>query len=80
MREVFLKIFSEGNSNLEISLFSIWHILYVLLIVGGSITAGILLRRKSEATKTKVLNILAWLIPGIYIADFFLMPFARPPS
>ena len=77
MREVFLKIFSEGNSGLEITLFSIWHILYIVLIVGCSIGAGIHLRKKGETTTNKVLNVLAYLIPIIYVADFFLMPFAR---
>ena len=51
--------------------------MYIVLIVGLSITAGILLRKKDDTTKNKVLNVIACLIPIIYIADFFLMPFSR---
>lgn len=77
MRELLIKFFSEGSSEIEITLFSIWHILYIILIVGAAIGLGIYLRKKNRFTQDKVLSAIAVAIPVIYIADFFIMPLAR---
>lgn len=61
----------------EITLFSGWHFMYVLLIVGGSFLATFLLKDKTEKTKQMVLGILACLVTAVYVADFFLMPLFR---
>ena len=45
MREFLLKIFSADEGSVEITLFSIWHILYILLIVGGAIAASFILKK-----------------------------------
>lgn len=77
MRDFFLKIFRDGEVTIDITLFSIWHILWIILIVGLTIGGAFLLKNKSEKTKNTVLSVLAWLAVGIYIADFFIMPFSR---
>lgn len=77
MREILLKIFSENNTGLEITLFSIWHILYILIIVTSAICAGAYLVKKSKETQNRVLDVIACLIPMLYVLDFFLMPLAR---
>lgn len=77
MREFFVGILSATEGSIEITLFSVWHILYWILIFGGSIGAAFLLKNKSQQTKTRVLVILAWLVPAVYILDFFCMPLAR---
>lgn len=74
MREFFVKLFSKGSSEIEITLFSGWHIGYVLLIVGLTIGAAFALNNKSEKAKTMTTNILAIAVIGLYIADFFIMP------
>lgn len=74
MRELFFKLFSDGTVTTEITLFSIWHILYVVLIVGLSI-GGAFALRKSEKAKRITLNTLAILILVSYISDFFIQPF-----
>lgn len=77
MNEFFKKIFGTSTGSVEITLFSIWHILWIVLILGLSFGAYFLLRKKSEKTKVTVLNILAYLTIGIYILDFFIMPFSQ---
>ena len=77
MREFLLKIFSTTDGSAEIALFNFWHILYWLIIVGGSIGAAFLLKGKTQQTKQKTLRVLAWLLPSLYIADFLIMPLAR---
>ena len=75
MREFLLNVFGTDEGTVEIALFSIWHILYFVLIVGGTIGSCFLLRNKSNETKEKVRKILAYLVIGVYIADFFIQPF-----
>ena len=75
MREFLLNLFGTDEGSIEITLFSIWHILYFVLIVGGTIGACFLLKNKSEETKEKVRKILAYLVIGVYLADFFIQPF-----
>lgn len=76
MRNFLLKMFqAEGGP--EITLFSIWHIMYIVLIVGLTIGVAFLLKGKSQKIKNLVLSILAIAGVGVYIADFFIMPLAR---
>lgn len=69
-----LWLFSENNSDMQISLFSFWHIFYLVLIFGGAILLACLLRKRSGKAKDVTLKIFAYLTIGIYIADFFIMP------
>lgn len=64
----------RDNSTLEIDLFNVWHILYLVLIFGGAILLTMLWKNKSEASKEKLLGTLACLTIGLYILDFFCMP------
>lgn len=77
MRDFLIKLFRETEVVLEIKLFSIWHFMYIFLIVGLTIGLVFLLKNKSENAKDFTLKLLAYLIPAIYIADFFIMPLSR---
>ena len=77
MNKFFEKIFGTTSGSVEITLFSIWHILWIVLILGLALIAYFLLRNKSERTKTITLNVLAYLVIGSYILDFFIMPFSQ---
>ena len=59
MREFLLKIFSTTDGSAEIALFNFWHILYWLIIVGGSIGAAFLLKEKRNKQNKKRLGF--WL-------------------
>ena len=73
MREFLLKMFQwEGGP--EITLFSIWHIMYIVLIIGLTIGTAFIVKNKSEKLKRNILNILAVTAIAVYIADFFIMP------
>ena len=50
MNEFFKKIFGTSSGSVEITLFSVWHILWFVLIFGLTIGAYFLLRNKSEKT------------------------------
>lgn len=77
MRDILLKLFGTSEGSIEITLFSIWHILYIVLIIGLTIGGSFLIRKKSKDQQVKVLNLLAYLLIGVYIADFFIQPLSR---
>ncbi len=76
MRKFFINMFQFGGGP-EITLFSVWHIMYIVLIVGLTIGVAFLIKNKSENTKKMVLNIIAVSALVVYLADFFIMPISR---
>ena len=76
MRDFLLRLFQFGGGP-EIILFSIWHIMYIVIIIGGTIGMAFALKSRSEKVKTTVLNIIAVTLLVTYIADFFIMPLNR---
>lgn len=75
MRDLFFKLFGSGNASTEITLFSIWHILYFVLIVGLSIGGAFILKNKSDKAKKITLSVLAIALVISYLSDFFIQPF-----
>lgn len=78
MREILLKVFEkvyvDVGSFWEIALFNHWHIIYFLLIIGGSITAGIFMKKAAKERQTKIFEILAIALCALYIFDYFAIP------
>ena len=76
MRNFLIKMFqAEGGP--EITLFSLWHFMYIVLIVGLTIGLAFILKGKSQKVKNTALSILAVAAVAVYIADFFIMPLSR---
>ena len=61
----------------EITLMSIWHIMYIVLIIGLTIGVAFLIKNKSEKTKKIIMDTLAIAVIATYLADFFFMPLSR---
>lgn len=74
MKALVTWLFSENNSQLQIGLFDIWHFLYLFIIFGGSILLAVLLTKKSEQAKERVIRLFAYLTVGLYAVDFLIMP------
>lgn len=67
---------SDKEGGYVFSCFDIWHCIY-LVIVASVITVTICcLKNKDQSVKNKVIKIFINIAFGLYIADFFLMPFA----
>ena len=77
MRDLFFKLFamSHFDTGIKITAFSVPHIVYMVLIFGAIIGAWLLLRKKSDAVKTKTLRILCYCVAISYISDFFVHEF-----
>ena len=69
-------IFSDKKSERIFNCFGIEHWIYILLIIATVTLSVYLCRNKERAVKDKVLKIFIGIAFGLYVADFFLMPFA----
>lgn len=72
MKEFFAWLFSQNTSDLQIGLFDIWHFTYLTVIFGGTLLLSLLVR--SEKARQRTLKIFAYLVIGLYVGDFFIMP------
>ena len=77
MRELFFKLFemSHFDTGIMITPFSGAHIVYILLIFGGTVLAWLWARNKSPETKEKLLRLLAYALVLSYLSDFFVHEF-----
>ena len=76
MFELLSNLLKDHKGNVIFNCFGIWHILIMLLIFGGVITTVLVLNNKNQCTKDKAINLVINLVFGLYILDFFLMPFS----
>ena len=58
------------------TLFDLWHIGYVVLFVGVAVFFSLYLRSADSQRRSGVIEAVGNLAFGLYVADFFLMPFA----
>lgn len=77
MRDLFFKLFesSHFNTGIQITPFSLAHIVYMVLIFGGIILAWFCLRNQDAAKKEKALRLLAYALVVSYLSDFFVHEF-----
>ena len=73
MREFFLWLFSQNNSDLQIGLFDRWHFLYLFITFGGTLALA-LIGRKYPKRQSRLQRLMAYLTIGLYVIDFFIMP------
>ena len=77
MRDFFVNLFqTPAEAKPEITLFSIWHILYVVIILGAILFLALLFRKLSQKAQNRLILALTMLPIGLYAADFFIMPLA----
>ena len=77
MRDLFFKLFSMShfNTGIQITPFSVAHIVYIVLIFGSIILSWLLLRKKDAQTKEKALRLVAYALAVSYLSDFFVHEF-----
>ena len=77
MREFFVNLFETREEPFDVTLYSVWHILYVVIIFAAIIGMAFYLRKKDASTKERVLNFTAYSLVVVYIGDFFIQPLFR---
>lgn len=76
MYEVLHKLLSDRNCGSPFTVFGLWHLLYLIVIFGGIFLLLFLLKNKNPEVKQRAITLSANCAFGLYVADFFLMPFA----
>ena len=76
MYEFLVNLFSDDKA-FSISAFSLWHFIYLFLIIAAAVITTIVLRGKTSAYVEKTLNHISIAILVVYILDFFIMPFSH---
>ena len=74
MGDFFRNLFDKEKGNLDITFLSVWHIMYLVLIVGLTILVAVLINKKSKEFQGKVVKWYAYAALAVYVADFFIMP------
>jgi len=69
-------IFSDKQGGEIFACYGIWHFLYIFLAVVAVALTIYLVKNKDESVKDKTLKMFIGIAFGLYVADFFLMPFA----
>lgn len=77
MYEIFHNLLKDHDNGVFIfEAFSLCHIVYLLLIIGGIVLALFLSKGKTQEQKKKLIDYTVAAALCLYIADFFLMPFS----
>lgn len=75
MRKFLIELLDDYDNLVDMTLFSVWHFLYIALIVGGCIGMAFWLNKQDERAKNKALRFIAYALVVTYIFDFFMHPF-----
>ena len=76
MYQFLQNLLSDKKGGPTFTCFGLYHIIYMAIIFGAILTVILLLKNKGEAVKKRATNAALYTAFGLYMADFFLMPFA----
>ena len=76
MYQTLHSIFADKEGGVVFTCFGLWHLLYAVLAVAVMVTLLCCFAQKEQPVKDRLLNILVAVPFGLYMLDFFLMPFA----
>ena len=76
MYPILHQLFADIETGKDFTCFGFWHFFYMSLTVVSIVLLSRWLRKKDQDSKNKILNALILAPFLLYMADFFLMPFA----
>lgn len=76
MYEFLNRLLCDQKGDIIFSVFGRWHLLYLAVIFGVILLSIFLLRKRGAAARQRAIDRSINCAFGLYIADFFLMPFA----
>ena len=76
MYEFMRKLLEDKNDGYLFKCFDIWHITFLFITLSAIVVIFLLFKDKDDGDKKKLLDCTVGIAFGLYIADFFLMPFA----
>lgn len=76
MHEFLSSLLSDRGCDSPFTVFGRWHLLYLTVIFCAILLLLLSLKNRSAETKQRAITTTANCAFGLYVADFFLMPFA----
>ena len=76
MYKILNNLLSDKKAGDIFHCFGLWHFFYIALATATFVVIFLLLKNNDKSTKDKVVLTLINISFGLYILDFFLMPFA----
>ncbi len=70
------ELLSDKKGGTVFSCFGFWHLCYLIVAISVMVIAVVYLKKKDNEIKQKASSLFINCAFGLYIADFFLMPFA----
>ena len=74
LRNFLIWLFATEGKPGEIAWLNVWHIVYAVIIFGGTFALGYYISKRNEEEKNKLLSLLATSTVLVYILDFFIQP------
>ncbi|MBR5134003.1 MAG: hypothetical protein IKV35_00215, partial [Clostridia bacterium] len=79
MRDIMLAIFQSPKVENGMNWLSGWHLAYLVALTAVGVVGALILKKTATvAVRDRVLRLLAYAVPALYIADFFIMPLSNP--
>lgn len=72
----FSELLSDKKNGAIFSCFGLWHLIYLIIVITAIVITIVSLKHKDNDHAQKTISRLINFAFGLYIADFFLMPFA----
>ena len=76
MYVILRKLLADKTGGVAFKCFGLFHICVIVAFVAISVLLCLYLKNKSPETRRKFADITVGIAFGVYVADFFLMPFA----
>ena len=76
MYNILQKILADQKGSLVFRMFDIWHVGYIVFFVVAAALLCLYLKNKTQDKRSRVINWVIGTALGLYVLDFFLMPFA----
>lgn len=76
MYNILRKLLADQTGSLTFQCFDLWHIFFIVFFLAFAALLCIHLKNKTPEQRKKAANAVIGIALGLYVADFFLMPFA----
>ena len=76
MYNILQKLLADKTGGTVFNCFDLWHICFILFFVASAVVLCLYVKNKSTAARKKTIDVVIALAFAVYMADFFLMPFA----
>lgn len=76
MSDILISLLSDKKGGITFRCFDPWHIGFIVFFIALAVLMCLYLQKKDVVCRNKVIQLFIHIAIGLYVLDFFLMPFA----